>query len=328
MQTWAICSRKYSPYQISGIGYMVHAVLNLPARVKIVEVGPRDGLQNEATILDVPVKVELVNRLSESGIGFIEVGAFVSPKKIPQMANSSAVFQGIQRKANICYSALVPNTVGFEAALASKVNEIAVFAAASETFSQRNINCSIDESFDRFLPVITAAKHANIPVRGYLSCVLGCPYEGKVEAEKVAILASRLFNMGCHEVSLGDTIGVGVATETVLLIDTVSKHVPIGKLAVHFHDTYGQALANIITALQKGISIVDSSVAGLGGCPYAVGASGNIATEDVVYALNKMGIKTDVDLEKLSRAGMWISQICKKNYQSKAGQAFLAKIKK
>lgn len=299
---------------------------NFPKKVKIVEVGARDGLQNESHLLDIRTKIELVNRLAQAGLQYIEAGAFVSPKKIPQMANSAEVFAGIERLKNVHYTALVPNLVGFEAAYAAKADEIAIFASASETFSNRNINCSIEESFERFKPVIQAAKKAKIPVRGYLSCVLGCPYEGEISPQKVAILSKKLWDMGCYEISLGDTIGVGVASQTYALIQEVKRLVPIEKMAVHFHDTYGQALANIIIASQLGVAVIDSSVAGLGGCPYAEGASGNVATEDVVYAFNKMGIQTGIDLNFLSLTGQWISKICKRSHLSKVGQIIASKI--
>ena len=306
-------------------GQLTGQLTNFPKKVKIVEVGARDGLQNEPNILDVKTKVELINRLAQAGLQHIEAGAFVSPKKIPQMADSAQVFAGIDRIKNVTYTGLVPNLMGFEAALAAKADEVAIFAAASETFSKRNINCTIDESFERFAPVMHAAKQAKIPVRGYLSCVLGCPYEGKISVQKVAVLSKKLWDMGCHEISLGDTIGVGVVSETYTLIEAVRRSVPIEKIAVHFHDTYGQALANIIVALQMGVMVVDSSVAGLGGCPYAVGASGNVSTEDVVYGLNKMGIQTGVNLDLLVSVGEWISKICKRSNSSKAGVAIASK---
>ena len=283
--------------------------MSLPSHVRLVEVGPRDGLQNEAQPISVADKVRLVDALSAAGLSYIEVGSFVSPKWVPQMAGSAEVFAQIQRKPGVTYGALAPNLRGFEDALAAGVKEVAVFAAASEAFSQRNINCSISESLERFAPIMAAAKQNGVSVRGYVSCVLGCPYEGQIAPEQVAAVAHELYAMGCYEVSLGDTIGTGTAGATRRLFDVVGAQVPREKLAGHFHDTYGQAIANIYASLLEGITVFDSSIAGLGGCPYAKGASGNVATEDVLYLLNGLGIKTGIDLEALIGAGQQISKV-------------------
>ena len=283
--------------------------MTLPTHVRLIEVGPRDGLQNEALPISVADKVQLVDALTDAGLGYIEVGSFVSPKWVPQMAGSAEVFAQIRRKPGVVYGALAPNMRGFEDAVAAGVKEVAVFAAASEAFSQRNINCSISESLARFVPIIEAAKQHGISVRGYVSCVLGCPYEGQVSPQQVAQVAKELFAMGCYEVSLGDTIGTGTPTATRTLFEAVTAYVPREKLAGHFHDTYGQALVNIYASLQEGIAVFDSSIAGLGGCPYAKGASGNVATEDVVYMLNGMGIDTGVDMDKLLLAGEHICNV-------------------
>lgn len=283
--------------------------MSLPSHVRLVEVGPRDGLQNEAQPISVADKVQLVDALSAAGLSYIEVGSFVSPKWVPQMAGSAEVFAQIQRKPGVTYGALAPNMRGFEDALAAGVKEVAVFAAASEAFSQRNINCSISESLERFAPIMAAAKQHGVSVRGYVSCVLGCPYEGEIAPEQVAAVARELYAMGCYEVSLGDTIGTGTAGATRRLFEVVGAQVPRDKLAGHFHDTYGQAIANIYASLLEGITVFDSSIAGLGGCPYAKGASGNVATEDVLYLLNGLGIDTGIDLERLIGAGQQISQV-------------------
>ncbi|MGY2171199.1 hydroxymethylglutaryl-CoA lyase [Pseudomonas gingeri] len=280
--------------------------MSLPTHVRLIEVGPRDGLQNEAQPISVDDKVRLVDRLTDAGLGYIEVGSFVSPKWVPQMAGSAEVFARIQRKAGVTYGALAPNLRGFEDAMAAGVREVAVFAAASEAFSQRNINCSISESLERFVPIMDAARQHGVTVRGYVSCVLGCPYEGPVAAEQVAVVARELYAMGCYEVSLGDTIGTGTPGATRRMFEVVSAQVPRDKLAGHFHDTYGQAMANLYASLLEGIQVFDSSIAGLGGCPYAKGASGNVATEDVLYMLNGLGIDTGVDLDRLLRAGQEI----------------------
>lgn len=283
--------------------------MSLPKKVKIVEVGPRDGLQNEKQPISVETKIELINRLSETGLSAIEAGAFVSPKWVPQMADTDQVLTGINKNPRISYPVLVPNQKGMEMAVDVGVKEIAVFAAASETFSQKNINCSIAESLERFAPVIDTAKNHNIKVRGYVSCVLGCPYEGGVPPGKVAEVSKALSDMGCYEISLGDTIGVGTVPKTNAMLDAVMRHLPAGQLAVHFHDTYGQALVNIYAALERGISVIDSSVGGLGGCPYAKGASGNVATEDALYMLHGLNIETGVNIQSVIDTARWIFSV-------------------
>lgn len=280
--------------------------MNLPRRVKMVEVGPRDGLQNEKDAVPAEVKIALIDQLSAAGLPVVEAGAFVSPRWVPQMADGAAVLAGIARKPGVEYPVLVPNMKGFEAAQRAGAREIAVFGAASEAFTQRNINCSIAESIARFAPVADAARDAGMPVRGYVSCVLGCPYEGEIAPAAVAEAAGRLADLGCAEISLGDTIGVGTPARAQAMIESVAERVPVERLAVHFHDTYGQALANILACLELGIATVDSSVAGLGGCPYAKGASGNVASEDVLYMLDGLGIATGVDLAGLAAAGRMI----------------------
>ena len=282
--------------------------MNLPQRVRIVDVGPRDGLQNEKKLVSTDTKVELIARLGAAGLKAIEATSFVSPKWVPQMGDNSEVMARIVRLPGVDYPVLTPNLKGFEAALAAGVKEVAVFGAASESFSQKNINCSIAESLDRFVPVVEAAKAAGIRVRGYVSCVLGCPYEGEIAPEAVASVAATLYAMGCYEVSLGDTIGVGTPGKTRRMLDTVARQVPMDKLAGHYHDTYGQALANIYASLQAGVATFDSSIAGLGGCPYAAGASGNVATEDVVFMLNGLGIDTGINLDALVDTALWISE--------------------
>lgn len=295
--------------------------MKLPSFVRMVEVGPRDGLQNEKTIVPTAVKVELVNRLADAGLSVVESGSFVSPKWVPQMGDSAEVFAGIARKPGVRYAALTPNLKGLEGALAAKVDEVAVFGAASESFSQKNINCSIAESLERFAPVMEQAKAAGVPVRGYVSCVLGCPYEGEIAPAAVAEVAAKLFAMGCYEVSLGDTIGTGTPAKAQGMIAAVAERVPVDKIAVHFHDTYGQALANLLAALEMGVAVVDSSVAGLGGCPYAKGASGNVASEDVLYMLNGLGIETGVDLDRLIAAGAFIGEAIGRPTASKVARA-------
>ena len=295
--------------------------MNLPQHVRLVEVGPRDGLQNEKQPISVADKVRLTNDLSAAGLSYIEVGSFVSPKWVPQMAGSAEVFAGIQYKPGVVYGALTPNLKGFEAAVEAGVKEVAVFAAASEAFSQRNINCSSAESLERFIPVMEAAKSHGITVRGYVSCVLGCPYEGEVAPEQVAAVARELLAMGCYEISLGDTIGTGTAGKTRTLFEVVGRDIPRDKLAGHFHDTYGQALANIYASLLEGIAVFDSSVAGLGGCPYARGATGNVATEDVLYLLNGLGIATGIDMDKLIAAGQRICEVLGKPNGSRVARA-------
>jgi hydroxymethylglutaryl-CoA lyase len=293
--------------------------------IRLVEVGPRDGLQNEKTLVPLATKVELVNRLSATGLLVVEAGAFVSPKWVPQMADSAEVMGAITRRPGVTYPVLVPNEKGLEAALAVGVTEVAVFGAASEAFSQKNINCSIAESLDRFRPVIDRAKLAGVKVRGYVSCVLGCPYEGAVDPAKVAEVAASLMAMGCYEVSLGDTIGVGNPRAARIMLRRVAEEVPMGRIALHFHDTYGQALANILACIELGARVFDVAVAGLGGCPYAKGASGNVATEDVLYMLNGMGLSTGVDLEALAAIGNWISGELNRPNGSKVGRAMAAK---
>jgi len=297
----------------------------LPQHVRLVEVGPRDGLQNEKQPISVADKVRLVDDLSAAGLSYVEVGSFVSPKWVPQMAGSAEVFAGIRQKPGVTYAALAPNLKGFEAALEAGVKEVAVFAAASEAFSQKNINCSIKESLERFVPVMDAAREHGIRVRGYVSCVLGCPYQGEVDMQQVAAVAAELDAMGCYEVSLGDTIGVGTAGATRAMFETVGARVPRERLAGHFHDTYGQALANIYASLLEGIAVFDSSVAGLGGCPYAKGATGNVATEDVLYLLDGLGIHTGIDLDALIAAGQRICAVLGKGNGSRVARARLAK---
>lgn len=296
----------------------------LPKSVKIVEVGPRDGLQNEKQLITAQDKINLINQLASAGLKTIESGSFVSPKWVPQMSTSTDVFNGLTRHNDVTYAALTPNLKGYEAALSANADEVAIFGAASETFSQKNINCSIAESLARFEPIMAAAKKANIPVRGYVSCVIACPYDGQIDPEQVADVAEKLYKMGCYEISLGDTIGVGTAASVQKMLQAVSARIPTDKLAVHFHDTYGQALTNIYTALQNGIAIIDSAIAGLGGCPYAKGASGNVATEDVVYLLNGLGIETGIDFDKLLQAGWFISDVLGKAPISKVSTAFRA----
>ena len=299
--------------------------MNLPKSVRLVEVGPRDGLQNEKQPISVADKVRLVDDLTAAGLSYIEVGSFVSPKWIPQMAGSAEVFAGIQRQPRVTYAALTPNLKGLEAALEAKVEEVAVFAAASEAFSQKNINCSIADSLQRFVPLLEAAKAANVRVRGYVSCVLGCPYDGEIAPEQVASVARELYAMGCYEVSLGDTIGTGTAGKTRSMLEVVARDIPRDRLAGHFHDTYGQALANIYASLLEGINVFDSSVAGLGGCPYAKGATGNVATEDVLYLLQGQGIETGVDMDKLIAAGQRICEVLGKANGSRVARARLSR---
>jgi len=299
--------------------------MRLPKRVRMVEVGPRDGLQNEAQILPAATKIGLIEQLADAGLSVVEAGSFVSPKWIPQMADTAEVLAGLKRKAGVSYPVLVPNMKGFDAARASGVAEIAVFAAASESFSRRNINCSIAESLERFAPVTAAARQHGLRVRGYISCVVDCPYEGPVAPAAVAEVAGKLAALGCYEVSLGDTIGTGTPARVQAMIDAAAAVVPRERLAVHFHDTYGQALANILAALEQGIAVVDSSVAGLGGCPYAKGASGNVASEDVLYMLTGLGIDTGVDLGRLAAAGQFISKALSREPVSKVARALAAK---
>ncbi|MFR0673215.1 hydroxymethylglutaryl-CoA lyase [Enterobacterales bacterium AW_CKDN230030176-1A_HGKHYDSX7] len=295
--------------------------MSLPTHVRVVEVGPRDGLQNEARPIAVADKIRLVDDLGAAGLRYIEVGSFVSPKWVPQMAGSAEVFAGMTRLPGVTYAALAPNLRGFEDALAAGVEEVAVFAAASETFSQRNINCSISESLARFEPILAAAQTHRVRVRGYVSCVLGCPYEGTVSPEQVMPVARALYQMGCHEVSLGDTLGVGTPGATRRLFDQVASAVPREALAGHFHDTYGQAVANVYASLLEGIAVFDASVAGLGGCPYARGATGNVSTEDLVYLLQGLGIDTGIDLDRLIAAGQRISDVLARANGSRVARA-------
>lgn len=290
-------------------------------RVTIIEVSPRDGLQNEPLKLSVEERILLINKLKDTGLKHIEVGAFVSPKYVPQMADSDMVLSGLDMSdTKIHYPVLVPNMHGFEAAEEAGAREIAIFASASEAFSQKNINCSRAESLARFTPIMAAAKMADIKVRGYVSCVLGCPYEGEVEIAEVAKMAKALYEMGCYEISLGDTIGVGTPTKAREMVREVAEEVPIENIAGHFHDTYGQALANIYAVMEDGVRIFDSAVAGLGGCPYARGASGNVATEDLIYMLNGMGLETGIDLGKLIEVGQWISDLLRRQNMARLGK--------
>ncbi|XP_072979842.1 hydroxymethylglutaryl-CoA lyase, mitochondrial-like isoform X2 [Typha angustifolia] len=293
----------------------------LPRFVKIVEVGPRDGLQNEKNIVPTAVKIELIRKLVSSGLPVVEATSFVSPKWVPQLADAKDVMEAIRNIEGVKFPVLTPNLKGFDAAVAAGAKEVAVFASASESFSKSNINCSITESFARYRDVALAAKKVSIPVRGYVSCVVGCPVEGPVPPSNVAFVAKELYDMGCSEISLGDTIGVGTPGTVIPMLQAVISVVPVEKLAVHFHDTYGQSLSNILVSLQMGINTVDSSVAGLGGCPYAKGASGNVATEDVVYMLNGLGIRTNVDIGKLMAAGDFICKHMGRQSGSKAAIA-------
>jgi hydroxymethylglutaryl-CoA lyase len=298
---------------------------SVPDFVKVVEVGPRDGLQNESREVPTAVKLELIERLADAGLQSVEATAFVSPKWVPQMADHTEVLERIRRKPGVSYPVLTPNLKGFEAARAAGATEVAIFGAASEAFSRRNINCSIAESLDRFRPVAEAATKANVKVRGYVSCVLGCPYEGDVAPQRVADVAGALYDMGCYEVSLGDTIGVGTPGKTKAMLEACARRVPMERLAGHYHDTYGQALANIYASLELGVRTFDASVAGLGGCPYAAGASGNVATEDVVYMLHGLGMETGVDLDQLVEIGRWICAVLQREPSSKVNRAITAK---
>ena len=293
----------------------------MPARVRLVEVGPRDGLQNEAAIVATEVKLELIRRLADSGLSHIEATAFVSPRRVPQMADHDAVMRAVPRRAGLIYSALTPNLVGFEAAMAAGADQVAVFGAASESFSQKNIHCSIAESLQRFEAVMQAARERGVAVRGYVSCVLGCPYEGAIAPAAVATVAAALHQMGCHEISLGDTIGVGTPGRTRAMLEAVAQRVPVERLAGHFHDTSGQALANVYAALQFGVAVFDASVAGLGGCPYAPGASGNLATEDLLYMLDGLGIDTGVRMDALLAADRYICEALGRTTQSRVARA-------
>jgi len=299
--------------------------MTLPTRVKLVEVGPRDGLQNEKQQVPTAVKIELVHRLQDAGLTEIEVTSFVSPKWVPQMGDNAQVMAGITRKAGVRYSVLTPNLQGFEAALASKPDEIVVFGAASEAFSQRNINCSIAESIERFAPVVQAARAAGIYVRAAISCAVGCPFEGDIAPERVSYLAGLMKGIGVQHVGLADTIGVGTPVKVQRALEAILQHYDLNDISGHFHDTYGQALANTLICLQMGVWQFDTSVAGLGGCPYAKGATGNVASEDVVYLLHGMGIETGIDLDKLIDAGKFISDFLQRKTGSRAATALLNK---
>lgn len=295
-----------------------------PAQVRIVEVGPRDGLQNEKATIPTADKIALIDRLSESGLQSIEATSFVSPKWVPQLADAAEVFAGIHRKPGVHYPVLVPNEQGYLRARAVGVEEVAVFTAASEAFTRRNINAGIDESIDRFRPVLEHAAHDGVRVRGYVSTVLGCPYQGDVAVADVVRVARRLHGLGCYEISLGDTIGVGTPARARAMLKAVASEVPVDALAIHFHDTYGQALANILACLEEGIGVIDSAVSGAGGCPYAKGASGNVASEDVVYLLHGLGIATGIDLQRLADTGRWLAALLGRDTGSKVGRALAA----
>lgn len=299
--------------------------MSLPSTIRIVEVGPRDGLQNEPTILSTATKIAFIEKLAASGLRYIEATSFVSPRAIPQTADHAELMRDIPRRPGVTYAALTPNLQGYQTAMTCKTQEVAVFTAASETFCQKNIHCSISESLERFKPVLEQAKQDQIKVRGYISCVLGCPYEGEVTVASVVKLAKQLLAMGCYEISLGDTIGVGTPSKAHALFEAVTKVVPASALAAHFHDTYGQALANLYAVLPLGIATIDSSVAGLGGCPYAKGASGNVATEDVVYMLQGLGIDTGINLDRLVEAGYFISHLLNHEPRSRVGLAYKTK---
>jgi len=299
--------------------------MSLPKKVKIVEVGPRDGLQNEKGDVPADVKIELVNRLTEAGFPNIEAASFVSPKWVPQMATSKDVMAGITRKPGVIYSALTPNMQGFEAALAAGAGEVVIFGAASEAFSQKNINCSIAESIERFVPVAKAAKDAGLRLRASVSTAFGCPYQGEVPLDSVAYVVGRMRDLGCDEIDIADTIGVSTPRKTQAVMERAIKEFRANSLAGHFHDTYGQALANIYASMELGIEIFHSSVSGLGGCPYAKGATGNVATEDVIYMMNGLGIETGVDLDKVVDAGQFISNFLGRKAASRAGNAIAAK---
>jgi hydroxymethylglutaryl-CoA lyase len=300
--------------------------MTLPSKVQIIEVGPRDGLQNEKNTLSADLRVELIERLAKAGLKKIEAGSFVSPKWVPQMADTDKVLDKlnkspIKKLTGAKYAVLTPNLKGLEGAIQHRADEVAIFGAASESFTQKNINCSIDESLERFEQIMAQAQQLNLPVRGYVSTIIGCPYEGAIAPEKVALVAKKLYEMGCYEISLGDTIGVGTPIKFKQMLEAVMKEVPIDKLAVHCHNTYGQALVNIYASLEYGINKIDAAVAGLGGCPYAKGASGNIATEDVLYMLNGMNIKTGVDLNEVIKIGDWICAKLDRENQSKVSLA-------
>ena len=298
--------------------------MNQPSEIRLVEVGPRDGLQNEPEQTSTEFRVELVNRLSACGLETLEVGSFVSPKWVPQMANTGEVLKKVRRHDQVSFVALVPNMMGLDAAIDAEVDEIAIFSAASETFSHKNTNCSIAQSFERFQPVVEKSRELGIPIRGYVSCVLGCPYEGNITAEKVLPVVERLFEYGCYEVSLGDTIGIGTANSTRDLLRAIAEIADLNSIAVHFHDTYGQALPNILVALDHDIRVVDSSIGGLGGCPYAKGASGNVATEDVVYMMDGLGVTTGVELNDLIDVSEFVFSYLNRRPASRVANALLS----
>jgi hydroxymethylglutaryl-CoA lyase len=300
--------------------------MRFPNAVRMVEVGPRDGLQNEAKSVPVAIRIALIEKLADAGLRTIEAGSFVSPKWVPQMADTDAVLAGLRRRPGVRYPVLVPNLQGYDAARRAGADEIAIFAAASETFSRRNINCSIAESLARFAAVTEAAKRDRLPVRAYVSCATDCPYEGKIAPEAVADLAERLLALGAYEISLGDTIGTATAARVEAMLEAVMARVPVERLGIHFHDTWGQAVANILASLGKGVAAVDSSVAGLGGCPFAPGAAGNVASEDVLYLLDGLGIDTGVDLGKLAAAGRFITEALGREPASKAARAIAARV--
>ena len=299
---------------------------NFPKRVKIVEVGPRDGLQNEVTPVDTETKIEFIDRLSATGLSHIEVTSFVRADTVPQLADAEQVFNAISKKSGVTYAVLVPNEQGMQRALSAGAKEVAIFTAASETFCQKNIHCGKDESIQRFQKIMQIAIANEIKVRGYISCTLGCPYEGKVSIQQVAVLAKRLYELGCYEISLGDTIGIGTAAQAQEMFATTMEVMPVDQIAIHFHDTCGQALTNIYACMELGASIIDASVAGLGGCPYAPGASGNAATEDVVYMLNGLNIETGIDLALLVDTGNFISEKLQRQTVSRVGQASITTV--
>ncbi|XP_050234803.1 hydroxymethylglutaryl-CoA lyase, mitochondrial-like isoform X2 [Mercurialis annua] len=327
-QNWHLSRHPYSSqsYDAPKSGFSDKVLKDIPEYVKIVEVGPRDGLQNEKDVVPTAVKVELIRKLVSSGLPVVEATSFVSPKWVPQLADAKDVMTAIRYFEHARFPVLIPNLKGFEAAVAAGAKEVAIFASASESFSKSNINCSIEDSLVRYSDVALAARKLSIPIRGYISCVVGCPVEGMISPSKVAHVAKCLCDMGCSEISLGDTIGVGTPGTVIPMLEAVMDVIPVDKLAVHFHDTYGQALSNILASLQLGITTVDSSVSGLGGCPYAKGASGNVATEDVVYMLNGLGVKTNVDLQKVMLAGSFICNHLGRPSGSKTAIA-LSKIK-
>ena len=316
---------KQEPYCLRLRRRTVKKLPEFPKHITMVEMGARDGLQNQPTFIKAEQRALFIDLLSQTGLSRIEAGSFVSPEKVPQMAGSDQVFQYIKRQNNIIYSALTPNLKGFDAAMAAGANEVAIFGSASESFSEKNINRSIAESLKRFEPVMEAAQSHKIPVRGYVSCVLGCPYEGTIMPKQVASVSNALYQLGCYEISLGDTIGTGTPLKTKQMLEAVRSSVPVNNLAAHFHNTYGQALANLYSIIEEGVTVIDSSVAGLGGCPYAPGASGNVATEDVVYMLEGMGIKTGINMNELLKAATFICALLGIQSRSNVGLALAQK---